>query len=306
VTHALVVGEALIDVVAGADGDAAEHPGGSPANVALGLARLGREAQLATWFGRDERGATLERHLRDAGVDLVPGSDAAERTSTATATLDETGAASYTFDLSWDVPEVHLDDDVAVVHVGSIAATLLPGGDAVAEIAASARSYATVSYDPNARPTIMGTPVEAEPLIERVAAVADVVKVSDEDFAWLYPHTEPRDAARQWVRQGPLLVVVTSGGEGSFAVTATGVEVEVPAPSVTVADTVGAGDSYTAGLLDALWTAGLLGADRRAALREIDEATLRTAMEWAARIAAITVSRPGADPPTRDQLEVAR
>lgn len=302
-SHALVIGEALVDIVQDAAGGVTEHPGGSPANVALGLARLGRHAELATWFGRDPRGHVVSDHLRASGVHVVPGSDGAERTSTAIATLDAEGAATYTFDLLWNVPEVHLDNDLAVLHVGSIGATLKPGGDAVAEIAGAAREHASVTYDVNARPSIMGDPVTAEPAIERVAARADVVKVSDEDFAWLYPTTEPLDAARQWATQGPAIVVVTQGGSGSTAFTSAGHEVHVAAPAVTVVDTVGAGDSYMSGLIDALWTAGLLGASRRDRLHATDPGVLRDAMTWAARIAAITVSRPGADPPTRRELE---
>lgn len=302
-THALVIGEALIDIVNDASGGTSEHPGGSPANVAIGLARLGRHVELATWFARDPHGHVIADHLRHAGVTIVPGSDEADRTSTAVATLDAQGAASYTFDLLWNVPEVHLDNDLAVLHVGSIGATLRPGADAVAEIALAAREFATITYDVNARPTIMGTPVEAEPLIERVASRADVVKVADDDVAWLYPHLDPLDAARRWAEQGPAIVVVTQAEEGSTAVTSTGLQVHVPAPAVTVADTVGAGDSYMGGLIDALWSAGLLGAANRERLRAIDDATLRSAMTWAARVAAITVSRPGADPPRRSELE---
>ena len=301
-SHALVIGEALVDIVHDASGGIAEHPGGSPANVALGLARLERHAQLATWLGRDPRGHTILDHLRASGVQVVPGSDAAERTSTAEATLDAEGSATYTFDLLWSVPEVHLDDDLAVLHVGSIGATLRPGADAVAEIALAAREHATISYDVNARPTIMGAPSEAEPLIERVASRADVIKVADDDFRWLYSHLDPLDAAREWAQQGPAIVVVTQAEKGSTAFTSSGLEVHVPAAPVTVVDTVGAGDSYTSGLIDALWTANLLGARKRERLRAITSDELRTAMRFAARVAAITVSRPGADPPTRHDL----
>lgn len=302
-SHALVIGEALVDIVQDAAGEVSEHPGGSPSNVALGLARLGRHAQLATWLGRDPRGHTVLDHLRASDVQVVPGSDGAERTSTAEAKLDADGAATYTFDLLWNVPEVHLDDDLAVLHVGSIGATLRPGADAVAEIALAARDHATISYDVNARPSIMGEPADAEALIERVAARSDVIKVSDEDFRWLYAHLDPLDAAREWAQQGPAVVVVTQGEAGSTAFTSSGLEVHVPAPEVTVVDTVGAGDSYMSGLIDALWTANLLGASKREKLHVISEDELRTAMRWAARIAAITVARPGADPPTRHELE---
>ncbi|SEE96628.1 carbohydrate kinase family protein [Ruania alba] len=302
-THALVIGEALVDVVHAADGTVTEHPGGSPANVALGLARLGRHTELATWLGKDARGRLVSDHLTASGVHLVPGSDHAERTSTSQATLAADGSATYTFDLTSRVPEVALDDTVAVLHSGSIGATLAPGGAAVAEIAAAAREHATISYDPNARPTIMGAADSVRGHIEHLVSLADVVKVSDEDIAWLYPDDDDIDAVRRWSRSGPSVVILTRGGTGSVGVTATGVEVEVPAPRVDVVDTVGAGDSYMSGLLDALWTARLLGAKRRDALTLIDADTLRTAMERAARIAAIVVSRAGANPPTRKELE---
>ncbi|UFU02321.1 carbohydrate kinase [Ruania suaedae] len=301
--HALVIGEALVDVVRTADGTVTEHPGGSPANVALGLARLGRHTELATWLGPDARGELVASHLRASGVHLVPGSERAERTPTAMATLAQDGSATYEFDLAWRVPEVALDDTVAVLHTGSIAGTLEPGGSAVAEIAAAAREHATISYDPNARPTIMGSAEVARPVIERLVTLADIVKVSDEDIAWLYPGADDLEIIQQWVRSGPSVVVLTRGGAGSVGVRLTGGIVEVPAPSTTVVDTVGAGDSYMAGLLDGLWSAGMLGAGRRDALRLIDEETLRRAMTHAARIAAIVVSRAGANPPTTAELK---
>lgn len=301
-THALVIGEALIDIVDDGSRSPIELPGGSPANVALSLARLGRAAHLATWYATDPRGHAIRDHLAASGVTIVPGSNGAARTSTALATLDHEGAATYEFDLLWNVPEVHLGNEVGIVHSGSIAATLRPGADAVAEIAAAAREHSTISYDVNARPSIMGTPVEAEPLIERMAARADVVKASDEDFLWLYPHEDPHDVARTWATQGPAIVIVTQGSVGSFAATSAGVEVTVAAPSVEVVDTVGAGDSYMAGLLDGLWTAGLVGGGNRAALHAVSGSVLRTAMEWAAKVAAVTVSRAGANPPRKAEL----
>lgn len=301
--RALVIGEALVDVVHAADGTVTEYPGGSPANVALGLARLDRVAELATWFGADERGRLVRDHLEASGVSVVPGSDRAERTSTAVATLAADGAATYTFDLTSRVPEVVLDDSMAVLHTGSIAATLPPGADAIAELCEAAREHATISYDPNARPTIMGAADEVRSRIEALVAAADVVKVSDEDIAWLYPGQDPADAVRRWAGAGPALVVLTRGGSGSFAVSSAGIEVTAPSPHVAVVDTVGAGDSYTAGLLDALWSAGLLGADRRAQLHQINASTIHDAMSHAARIAAIVVSRAGANPPTRSELE---
>jgi fructokinase len=303
--RALVIGEALIDVVHRADGTESEHPGGSPMNVAIGLARLGRGVDLLTWFGTDERGRVIAEHLSASGVDVVPGSDSAPRTSVATAVLDDTGAATYAFDLSWHVPDRWASPPAApiVVHTGSIGAILAPGGADVERILQAHRESATLTYDPNMRPSLMPPPAETRPMVEALVALCDVVKVSDEDLRWLEPTAEPVDVARRWATTGPAAVVVTFGGEGAVAVTATGATVEVAAPRVTVADTVGAGDSFMGGLVDGLWTAGLLGAEHRADLRAADEQTWRTVLDRCARIAAITVSRPGANPPTAAELD---
>lgn len=301
-TSALVIGESIIDGLVRPGRAVEEYPGGSPANVAIGLARLGRTVDLATWFASDPHGALLRTHFKLGDVRIVPGSDRARHTSTSTATLDPSGAATYDFHLEWQVPEVHLDSGVTVVHTGSIATTMPPGADGVLEIVRAAREFATISYDPNLRPTIMGSPGQVEGRVEALVAAADVVKVSDEDLAWLYPGRAEADIAREWATRGPALVVVTKGAAGAFALTAGGIELDLPAPRVEVIDTVGAGDSFTSGLLDALWTAGLLGSERRVDLHAIDTDTLAAAMGWALHSAAITVSRAGANPPRRDEI----
>ncbi|WP_265520863.1 carbohydrate kinase family protein [Oerskovia flava] len=300
--HVLVVGEALIDVVHRADGSVDEHPGGSPANVALTLGRLGRDARVLTWVGADAHGELVGRWLRSSGVRLVAGSEDAPATSLATAHLDASGAATYTFDLTWQVPAgARAEQGALAVHTGSIAAVLEPGGTGVLELVRAAREHATVTYDPNARPQIMGDPAQVRARIEDFVAASDVVKVSDEDVEWLVPGHDPVDVARQWLALGPAVVVVTFGGEGAVAVTAAG-ETRVAAPRIDVVDTVGAGDSFMGALLDGLWTAGLLGAERREELGSIDEPTLRTVLEQCVAVAAVTVSRAGANPPTRAEL----
>lgn len=301
--RALVVGESLVDVVRRRDGTVEDHPGGSPANVAIGLGRLGRPVDLLTWFAPDAHGTLVRQHLEDSAVHIVPGSDGAHATSVAIATLNDTGAATYTFDLDWQVPAgARLPDDVAVVHSSTIGAALEPGGTAVLAILADARARSTITYDPNIRPALLGSADVARPLVERLVKLADVVKVSDEDIAWLEPRVALIEIAARWATAGPGLVVVTRGGAGVFAMTSGGVHVEVPAPTVDVADTVGAGDSFMSGLIDGLWTAGLLGADRRAALGAIDAVTLVRILRRSAQIAAITVSRAGANPPRAAEL----
>lgn len=302
--HALVIGEALVDMVRQTDGRITAHPGGSPANVAIGLGRLEREVELLAWLGLDEHGSMVRRHLEESGVQLARGSQSAMRTSVATANLDETGAAHYDFDLSWAIsPTASPMKRPLVVHTGSIGAVLPPGGPAVLKMIQSQRETATITYDPNARPALMGDPRTALQSIERVVAEADVVKVSDEDLLWLSPDSTPDAMAKRWLMEfGSAMVVVTRGGAGATAFMSDGRSVDVVAPQVTVADTVGAGDSFMAGLIDGLWEADLLGADKREELRAIDGPWLTYVLERSAYIAAITVSRPGADPPRRSEL----
>jgi fructokinase len=298
----LVVGEALVDVVRRADGSVEEHPGGSPANVALGLARLGRTTHLLTHLGDDARGGLVQAHLQRSGVHLVPGSVQPGPTSTAQAAIDADGSATYDFELAWSPPRTDLPPDLVAVHTGSIAATLQPGAATVQRILSGHHGRATTSYDPNLRPRIMGSPELVRAQVEALVAVSDVVKVSDEDLAWLAPGTPPEELLATWLRLGPALVVMTRGGDGAVALTADG-RVSVPGVAVEVADTVGAGDSFSSALLDALWSQGLLGAEARPALRTIAADRLEAALRHAVRAAGVTVSRPGADPPTRADLD---
>jgi fructokinase len=323
----LVVGEALVDVVdrglvqpatasgttdgSTSPGDARRvdrHPGGSPANVALGLARLGHDVRFATRLGRDDDGVLVRRHLEADGVRLTEGSLVDDRTSTATPTLDSTGAATYVFDLHWDLPEVDLSG-VAHLHTGSIAATLAPGAERVhAAVVAATAAGATTSYDPNLRPRIMGTPDEERAGVERLVAASDVVKASDEDLAWLYPGEAADDVVRRWAGLGPALVVVTRGVQGATATRASAPDelLAVAPRPVTVVDTVGAGDAFMSGLLSGLLDAGLLGGpDARRALHEADAEQVHEALSRAVWTSSVTCGRAGAEPPTRHELDSA-
>lgn len=304
-SHALIVGEALVDVVVKPDGSSAAHPGGSPANVALGLGRLGRDVELLTALGDDAHGQLVRAHLEQSHVQLVGGTPA-KKTSVATAHIDAHGVPTYDFDLTWSLaPDAVTRPAPLVVHTGSIAAVLEPGGTEVEAILRAARSTSTITYDPNARPTLMGDSRAALARIEAFVELADVVKVSDEDLEWLMPGVDPIDAARQWASAGTALVVVTRGGEGSVAI-ASGAVIEVPSVRVDVVDTVGAGDSYMGGLIDGLWSAGLLGASRRKDLARAPVSVVSAVLERCGRIAAITVSRAGANPPSSEELEATQ
>jgi fructokinase len=301
----LVIGEALVDAVTDASGTVTEHVGGSPANVAFGLAALDHAVDLATWIATDERGQRIEAVCRERGVALTPGSQQATFTSVAHATLDETGAASYVFDLDWQLPPIADLTAYGHVHTGSIAAVLEPGGtDVRAALAAARATGATVSYDPNARPSLMGAPADARRLIEETIATADVVKLSDEDVEWLCPGEALDDVLAAWGTLGPALLVVTRGGAGAVvSVPATGEMRALPAPRVDVVDTVGAGDSFMAGLVSGLLDGGLLGGpSQRQALQAAALDDVAPAVQRALRTGALTVERAGAHAPHRADL----
>lgn len=297
----VVVGEALVDVVVPAGGEPSEAVGGSPLNVAVGLARLEVPALLITRVGDDERGGWVVEHVRAAGAQVagtsvVPGT----RTSTATARLAESGAASYEFDLVWDLAH-HTLPEAAALHVGSLGATLAPGREAVADLVRQAEERGLlVSYDPNIRPALVTDPEATWRDVTELAAHCRLVKVSDEDLEALRPGVPVDDLARELLRGDTELLVVTRGAGGASAYVP-GFSVHEPALPVEVVDTVGAGDSFMAGLLAVLdgWD---VPEDGPGALDALDEDHLRLLLRGALVVAAVTCSRRGADPPRRPEL----
>ena len=303
--HILAIGEALIDVVITYEQPdfPVEIPGGSPANVALTLGRLGRPVALATWIGLDERGRLIDFHMYDSSVHVTGASRGASHTSTALARLDESGAASYTFDLEWaPAPPITVPPTAQIIEAGSISAIIEPGASAVLDALARGREHALVCFDPNARPSIMGEPEAALASLERFIALADVVKVSDEDIEWLTGGAPVDEVVDRWLGMGPSLVVVTRGKHGSDIATASGLRVTKTPGNVEVVDTVGAGDSFMGGMIDAMWGMGLRGADAREALRSLPEEQVRAIIDRASAVSDVTVSRKGANPPWAHEL----
>ncbi|MBN9735322.1 MULTISPECIES: carbohydrate kinase [unclassified Pseudonocardia] len=313
-----VAGEALVDIVpAPAEGYWEFAPGGSPANVAVGLSRLDVPARMLARLADDLLGRKLRDHLAGNGVDLSHAVEAGEPSSLAIVELADDGQASYDFRISgtadwqWTTDELEgaLDEGpggpVLAVHSGSLALTTAPGHEALRELLASAVDTATVSYDPNFRPLLMGTPEEVLPGVHELLGLADVVKVSEEDLAWLHPGREPGDIVGEWLDLGPAVVVVTLGAEGVLAGTASGLHSVLPGRRIDVVDTVGAGDSFSAALLAGLHRRGLLGAIARDDLYRIGREALDGVLAEAVAAAAITCSRHGANPPTRAELDAA-
>jgi fructokinase len=287
----VVAGESLVDVMRPVRGEPTLAPGGSPMNIAVGLARLGVPTTLVTELGDDTHGRLITDHLRSAGVELAEGSvHAGARTSTATAHLAADGAASYDFELDWSTPAARLPDGATGLHVGSLGAVLPPGRDVVLGLLDQAQEAGLfVSYDPNVRPPF--GPGWAT--VAQVSRYADLVKMSDEDLVRLRPE-EPATLAHELLEAGRTsLVVVTRGRAGALAFSRAA-HVEVLAPRIEVVDTVGAGDSFMAALVAVLLRWGT--PDR------LDAERLRVLLDAAALAAAVTCSRRGANPPTLREL----
>nr|WP_255727507.1 MULTISPECIES: carbohydrate kinase [unclassified Nesterenkonia] len=319
-----VIGECLVDVVHSETSAPKAHVGGSPFNVAVGLARLEHDVVFAGRRGDDDYGRMIARSLRAQGITALLEADASP-TSVARATLDPTGQASYEFTLDWTLPSAdeleekfcalaretkpaaQNGDDTGPLehlHAGSIGAMLQPGAETVKGVLDRARGVATISYDPNYRPTLVPNREEARLQAEEFIARADVIQASTDDLDLLYPERSHRETMEAWLQLGPALVIVTRGPSGAMGLTRAGFA-EQEAFSIEVADTVGAGDSFMAATLSTLRGMNLLGASRRAALREISTDQLATVLRTAARAAAINSSRFGAQPPTADELTQA-
>lgn len=284
------------------------HPGGSPLNVAVGLARLGVESALLARLGRDAFGRVLREHAAGNGVDLRWAIDASEPSTLAVVSLDEQGRAAYDFylegtaDWQWQPAELAgLPAEATILHTGSLAAWTPPGDAVIDGLLARVRADGRVliSYDPNVRPRLLGDPEIGRERVERAIARVHLVKASDEDIAWLYPQQSIDEVAAAWLDLGAGLVVVTRGADGAQAFRRGRAMLSRPARPIVLVDTVGAGDAFTGGLLAAIAEAGV---DSPAALSNLDDSALAGLLDYAILVSALTCERAGADPPTRDEV----
>ncbi len=296
----VVAGEALVDVVVDADGDSAESPGGSPLNVAVGLARLDVADTLISQVGHDERGGLVVRHVTSSGAEILALPTESGRTSLATAHIDAFGVARYVFDLEWTLPRQELPPCRAL-HVGSLGTLLEPGCASVLDLVEQACARGVfVSYDVNVRERFVEDREETWARVRALAARCSLVKLSDEDAEVLAPHVDPDEVAQTLLAgERTQLVLLTRGPHGATAFTADSRVTATPRP-VHVVDTVGAGDAFMAGALAQL-------SDLDAFVHPgpglpLDEDSLLRLVRGAVEVAALTCERRGANPPRRQEL----
>ena len=295
-----VVGEVLIDLIP----DGSERKpivGGGPANTAKALSKLGIDAQFIDGVSTDEYGQMAKGELVSAGVklDYVKYSD--KPTCLAIVSLSDSGSASYefvientaTFDFNPDWLPNPQTERPSLLHVGTLATVIEPGASLLFEWAQSVAKVAPIVFDPNIRPAVIGDRKQYVKQVERWVSISSAIKVSDEDLRWLYPSLEIDQVVNNWLAKGPTLIVVTYGDKG-LAGYRVGEKVSVDTVKVVIADTVGAGDTVGAILVEAIVKDGI---DTLSGVR------LEIMLKRAAKAAAITVSRSGANPPTLKEIE---
>jgi fructokinase len=307
----LVSGEALVDLFIGtatATGFPAEAvAGGSPFNVAIGLGRLGRPAAFLSTLSEDVFGTFLAEKLAESGVSSSYIQRLPNVTTLSIVATSPTGQPQYSFyapdsadrALTPEALPAELPADVNAIAAGSYALGVEPIANAIETLLRREAGSRVISLDPNVRPRVVGDLDAYRERFERLIAYADIVKASDEDIELLYETHDLAAAARTWLRRGPKLIIITRGEKGPLAAFGDTI-LERPAPKIAVVDTVGAGDTFHAGLLAWLDANGLLTPQGVAGL---SEAQVTTALDFAAAAAAIVCTRRGANPPSWDEVE---
>ena len=290
-----VCGEVLIDIL-----PTGPVVGGGPANTAKALARLGHDVHFIDGISSDAYGQAARTELLSDGVNLDLALASDKPTCTATVTLDTAGGASYEFLIdgtaTFDFAPSWLPDPYRfqpqVLHIGTLVTVIEPGASALYDWAMQVAEFAPIVFDPNIRPSVQPDRDLYEAAVEKWAALSAVIKVSDDDLTWLFPEVSIDDVANRWINDGVFLVVVTRGANGIVGFTEDG-RVEVPGVKVDVVDTVGAGDTVGAIVVEAMIEHGLI---------ELRGDRLQEVLSRAAHAAAITCSRQGAQPPYKHEL----
>ena len=296
-----VCGEVLIDLIPDDSGERVPHVGGGPANTAKALARLGHDVYFIDGISSDKYGQMSRQELLDDEVKLDLALNSDKPTCLAIVSLNESGGATYEFEIdgtaTFDFSASWLPDPSrykpSVLHIGTLVTVIQPGADVLYDWAMQVAEFAPIVFDPNVRSVVMNDRDKYLAAVERWVAISSVVKVSDDDMAWLYPGEQYMDVAKRWISDGAALVVVTRGADGLVGFTADG-SVEVPGVKVDVADTVGAGDTVGAIVVEAMIEKGILN---------LTGGTLKAVLNRAAVAAGITCSRKGAQPPYKHELK---
>jgi len=296
-----VCGEVLIDLIPGADGVRAAHVGGGPANTAKALARLGHDVHFIDGISSDEFGQMSRKELLDDEVKLDLALNSDKPTCTAEVTLAANGSASYVFTIdgtaTFDFAHSWLPDasryKPQVLHIGTLVTIIEPASSILYDWAVKVNEFAPIVFDPNIRPSVVGDRVRYAAAVEKWAEISSVIKLSDDDVKWLYPDESFESVAQRWILQGASVIVITRGADGLIGFF-NGGSVEVPGVKVEVADTVGAGDTVGAILVEALIEKGL---------ENLTGEVLKATLHRAAVAAGITCSRKGAQPPYKHELK---
>ena len=295
-----VCGEVLIDLIPRGDKKVA-IVGGGPANTAKALALLGFDSYFIDGISSDAYGQKAKAELLYDGVNLKYAHFTDKPTCTADVSLDAEGVASYvfaidgsaTFDFSHDWLPDPLEIKPAVLQIGTLATIVEPAAGILHEWAMKVAEVAPIVFDPNVRSSVMSDRDKYQAAVAKWTAISAVIKVSEDDLAWLYPERDQLDVAAQWLEEGAALVIITKGSYGLIGITAQG-SVSVPGVKVEVVDTVGAGDTVGAIVVEAIVERGLVN---------LHGEVLREVLTRAAKAASITCSRAGANPPTRAEIE---
>ncbi len=300
----VVCGEALIDLVPSGQGIRRPTPGGGPFNTARALARLRVPTAFLGRLSTDAFGHQLAGLLRSDGVDLSLAYFGSEPTTLAVAEVDSDGLAAYRFviegtsapNLTPAMLPPSLSPDVDALHVGTLGLVLEPMASTLADFIQRESEQRVVMLDPNIRPALVADEGEYRGRLDAVIARSTIVKGSDADLAWLYPDLDLEAAVDRILGAGVRVVVATQGAQGALGAS-NNVRVRVPAPTVEVVDTIGAGDSFGAALLAWLHDHGALGTN---VVLGADE--LQSALVFACLVASLTCGRAGAEPPWRAEL----
>lgn len=306
----LVIGEALVDVVHGINGEIKNIPGGSPANTGVALARLGTKTYMKARTSNDEFGTEIRNYLTNQGVKLDYSLVVDSPSSVINAVIQKDGSAKYdanlkgAADYGWTFEELNqvINPDIQIVQLGSLTSYVEPGATNIEKWFSQLRQFNKylLTFDPNIRHPLDGeNEVDVRSRAKKLASLAHVVKASDEDLNWIFLNNNPQDSAIKIIESGATLVIVTLGKKGSFAVNRKLEIVEISAKEVEVIDTIGAGDTFAAALITQLLEKSWINEN---ALEKLSSADLIEILNNCSMASAITCSRQGANPPHRHEV----